>query len=119
MKFDFAKNLMDKTSFPDEAKVYFTELADRVKAGFEEEFDSFIAHYVKHIDTDVIREKLHSFADKTGENYYSCWMLLLLIASEEAKKKYEEHYGPLTAVESLDCDRWAWADTPLPWEGVR
>ena len=90
MKFDFAKNLMDKTSFPDEAKVYFTELADRVKAGYEEEFDSFIAHYVKHIDTDVIREKLHSFADKTGENYYSCWMLLLLIASEEAKKKYDK-----------------------------
>ena len=38
---------------------------------------------------------------------------------EKAKKKYEEMYGPLTAVKSMDCDRWAWADVPLPWEGVR
>ena len=34
-------------------------------------------------------------------------------------KKFEEQFGPLTAANSLDCDRWAWADTPLPWEGGR
>lgn len=38
---------------------------------------------------------------------------------EKAKQQFEESYGPLTAAASLDCDRWAWADMPLPWEGVR
>lgn len=37
----------------------------------------------------------------------------------QARRKYEETYGPLTADQSLDCDRWTWADVPLPWEGVR
>lgn len=38
---------------------------------------------------------------------------------EKAKQQFEDEYGPLTATASLDCDRWAWADMPLPWEGVR
>lgn len=38
---------------------------------------------------------------------------------EHAKQQFEENFGPLTATSSLDCDRWAWADMPLPWEGVR
>ena len=36
-----------------------------------------------------------------------------------AKKQFEESYGPLVATSSMDCDRWAWADMPLPWEGGR
>lgn len=38
---------------------------------------------------------------------------------KEAKSQFEATYGPLTASSSMDCDRWTWADTPLPWEGVR
>ena len=38
---------------------------------------------------------------------------------EKAKRQFEAAYGPLTATSSLDCDRWTWADMPLPWEGVR
>ena len=38
---------------------------------------------------------------------------------EKAKRQFEDAYGPLVATSSLDCDRWAWADMPLPWEGVK
>lgn len=35
----------------------------------------------------------------------------------EAKKEYEECYGPLT-YEGIDtaCDGWSWIDGPWPWE---
>ena len=38
---------------------------------------------------------------------------------EKAKRKFEEQYGPLTATASAKCEQYAWADMPLPWEGVR
>ncbi len=38
---------------------------------------------------------------------------------KEAKREYEDVYGPLTATSATDTDHWAWAETPLPWEGVR
>ena len=38
---------------------------------------------------------------------------------EKAKRQFEDMYGPLTAEQSLNEDRWDWADMPLPWEGVR
>jgi len=38
---------------------------------------------------------------------------------KQAKMQFEENFGPLTATASLDCDRWSWADMPLPWEGAR
>lgn len=38
---------------------------------------------------------------------------------EKAKRQFEDAYGPLTAHASLDCDRFTWADMPLPWEGGR
>ena len=38
---------------------------------------------------------------------------------EKAKRQFEDMYGPLTAEQSLNEDRWDWSDMPLPWEGGR
>ena len=38
---------------------------------------------------------------------------------KQAKQKFESDFGPLQASSSMDEDNWAWADMPLPWEGVR
>lgn len=89
MNFNFAKTLMDKTSFPEEAKVFFTDLFAKVKAEYEEEFDGIIAHYLEYINSDATRDKLVAFAEKAGGSHYSYWMLLLLMATEHAKQKYE------------------------------
>lgn len=38
---------------------------------------------------------------------------------KQAKEKFESNFGPLQASSSMDEENWAWADMPLPWEGVR
>lgn len=35
---------------------------------------------------------------------------------EEAKKQYEQTYGPLTVDSEQNNSRWAWVDGPFPWE---
>ena len=60
-----------------------------------------------YLDTHPCDEDALAYYKVSVENY------------KNAKMKYEEHFGPLTADNSLECDRWAWADAPLPWEGVR
>ena len=89
MNVQFMKLLMDKISFPEEAKEFFADLYNSVKSSYEEEFDSFIGAY-DEIDKNGFSKKLQAFAEKAGGSYYSYWMLLLLLVSEEAKKKYEE-----------------------------
>ena len=37
----------------------------------------------------------------------------------QAREKFESSFGPLQARNSMDEETWAWADMPLPWEGVR
>lgn len=37
----------------------------------------------------------------------------------QAKDQFEENFGPLQAKNSTAENCWAWADMPLPWEGVR
>ena len=60
-----------------------------------------------YLDTHPCDEEALAYYREAVENY------------EKAKQQFEESFGPLTAHASLDCDRWAWADMPLPWEGVR
>jgi len=60
-----------------------------------------------YLDTHPCDEEALAFYRESVDNY------------EKAKRKFEEIYGPLTAVKSMDYERWAWADVPLPWEGVR
>lgn len=60
-----------------------------------------------YLDTHPCDQEALAFYRESVQNY------------EKAKRKFEETFGPLTATSSLDCDRWTWADTPLPWEGVR
>lgn len=59
-----------------------------------------------YLDTHPCDEEALAFYKVSVENY------------REAMAKYEEHFGPLTAENSMSCDRWEWADVPLPWEGV-
>ena len=60
-----------------------------------------------YLDTHPCDEKAIAYYKEAVENY------------KKAKKQYEQEYGPLVATSSMDCDRWEWADTPLPWEGGR
>ena len=60
-----------------------------------------------YLDTHPCDKEALAYYKDAVENY------------EKAKRQFEDAYGPLVATSSLDCDRWAWADTPLPWEGVR
>ena len=38
---------------------------------------------------------------------------------QQAKERYENTFGPLSANASMDDESWAWADMPLPWEVMR
>jgi len=68
----------------------------------------FVAYDMQlYLDTHPCDEEALNFYRDAVENY------------EKAKRQYEDAFGPLVATNSLDCDRWAWADVPLPWEGVR
>ena len=60
-----------------------------------------------YLDTHPCDEEALAYYKVSVENY------------KNAKQKYEEQFGPLTAVNAVNCERWEWADTPLPWEGVR
>lgn len=60
-----------------------------------------------YLDTHPCDAEALAYYKEAAENY------------KNAKKQFEEAYGPLVAVSSKDCDRWAWADMPLPWEGGR
>ena len=88
--------LLDKCNFPEDAKICFRELADRVIAdGYEAEFDSMIDKYLEvHCDTDIMDGVLEEFAKKHGGNYYSYWMLLLILTSERAKPLYDKRGVP-------------------------
>ena len=37
----------------------------------------------------------------------------------QAREQFEENFGPLQAQNSMADNSWAWADMPMPWEGVR
>lgn len=53
--------------------------------------------------------------DKEGLAYYKECMELY----QNAKKNYEENYGPLTVEAAKAVDGvWSWSTQPLPWEGV-
>ena len=47
-----------------------------------------------YLDTHPCDEEALAFYRDSVENY------------EKAKRKFEEMYGPLTAVKSMDCERW-------------
>lgn len=45
--------------------------------------------------------------------YYNQCLELL----NEAKRAYEEEYGPLTTEPDQPLENWDWTKTPWPWEG--
>ncbi|MEE1013727.1 MAG: spore coat protein CotJB [Clostridia bacterium] len=36
--------------------------------------------------------------------------------ADELRKEFEAKFGPLTARESRNMERWNWLDDPWPWE---
>ena len=36
---------------------------------------------------------------------------------KEARREYEENFGPLTANAVDTCNGWTWTQDPWPWEG--
>ena len=91
MNVNYAKLLMDKICFPEEAKVFFVSLAERiVSCGNEEKFDAIVDDYVSDkINTYETDDRLIPLAKESGDSYYSYWMLLLLLGAERAKSLYD------------------------------
>jgi len=96
MNLEFMNLVLDKCEFPEDAKVYFRDLADSVIAqGFEKEFDSFVDKYYEcRFDSDVMDEIFLEFKDRAGNHSYSYWMLMLFFALERAKPLYEKRGVP-------------------------
>ena len=38
--------------------------------------------------------------------------------AEEAKAEYQQKFGPLTANDSMNAERWEWNDNPWPWDNL-
>lgn len=88
--------VLEKCTFPEEACIFFRELADRlIVEGYEAEFDSIVDEYItSKCHTDMIEEKLKEFAAKAGGSVYTYWMLLLILAAEQAKPLYDKRGVP-------------------------
>jgi len=92
MNVSFMNQMLDRCRFPEEAKVFFNDLADRVtKEGHEEEF-LFINdfYFSSGLDTGKTEDRLEVLSAKMGVSVYSMWMLHLLIAAERAKPLYDK-----------------------------
>ncbi|MBR5632568.1 MAG: DUF5596 domain-containing protein [Clostridia bacterium] len=90
MNVNFAKLLMDKTCFPEEAKEFFTSLADKIIAdGNEDAFDSVVDDYVRDVNTDETEVRLRAIAEAVGDSGYAYWMLLLILGAEKIKPVYD------------------------------
>lgn len=92
MNLEFMNLVLDKCEFPEDAKVYFRDLADSVIAqGLEAEFDSIVDTYFEcGFSSGKMDEILLAFKDKAGNHSYSYWMLMLLLATERAKPLYDK-----------------------------
>ncbi len=90
MNINYAKFLMDKISFPEEAKVFFASLAEKiVHDGNEEKFDAIVDSYVKDVNMDETDSRLRAISEAVGDSGYAYWMLLLLLGAEKVKSKYD------------------------------
>ena len=96
MNLNFMNLVLDKCNFPEDAKVFFNDLADSVIAqGLESEFDAVINEYFdSKFNSDTMDKSLAQFAEKAGGSHYSYWMLMLLFALERAKPLYEKRGVP-------------------------
>ncbi len=96
MNLKFMNLVLEKCTFPEEACIFFRELADRLIAeGYEAEFDSIVDEYItSKCHCDMIDGKLKEFAAKAGNTAYEYWMLLLILAVEQAKPLYDKRGVP-------------------------
>ena len=89
MNLKFMNLVLEKCTFPEEACIFFRELADRlISDGYEGEFDSIVDEYItSKCHTDMIEEKLKEFVGHTpvqvlagvligGANAVVAWLLL-------------------------------------------
>lgn len=75
---------------------------------------------MKKIQTyDFYLVDLHLFLDshpncKEALEYFKKYKEL----SDAARDEYAKNFGPITASQSLKCDKnaWAWIESPWPWE---
>lgn len=74
--------------------------------------------WVQMLDFVVVDMQLYLDTHPEEEEAF-CYFKEAVEMCEKAKRKFEEHYGPLTATASANHRQYSWADMPLPWEGVR
>lgn len=91
MNLNFMNLVLEKTDFPEEARVFFRELADKIIAGgYEAEFDGFVdVYFESNCDSGKLDGILKEFAGKAGGSHFSYWMLMLILATERAKPMYD------------------------------
>ncbi len=90
---EFIQNLMNKINFPEEAKVVFTKILNRLDADseFAKPFDIAYRSYM-FPNAAVIKPALASIsrmAEKFGENEYTMHMVFILSCMEELYRRYK------------------------------
>lgn len=92
MNLSFMNLMLDRCTFPDDAKDFMSSLAKNIcELGLEDEFDGIVRYYIESgCDSNATDKLLTAFSEKSSANFYSCWLLLLLLAAESAKPLYEK-----------------------------
>ena len=90
MNVAYAKFLMDKISFPEEAKEFYNSHMERIiRDGNEAVIDSIVDDYVREVNTSDVDDRLMKLLKSHGYSVYSTWILILLLGAEKVKPKYD------------------------------
>ncbi len=90
MNIAYAKFLMDKIDFPEDAKKFYVAHMDKIISdGNESVIDSIVEDYVRDVNTDDVDSRLTLLLKSHGYSVYSTWILILLLGAEKVKAKYD------------------------------
>ena len=130
MNLKFLDTILERCNFPAEAAGFFRSMARTLtEDGYEKELDGIMKEYLKEIITEYTDDDLGTFAEKTGFSRYSLWLLMLLLASEEIKKKYDKRgvsdklfYDTFSDMrcKALECmeEKGVWGTFVPDWYGL-
>jgi len=66
---------------------------------------------------DFMATDLHLYLNTHPEDSDALKMFNNMVAlSTQARKEYDEHFGPLVSFRSPDSTEWRWNANPWPWE---
>ena len=96
MNLEFMNLLLEKCGFPEDAKVFFNDLANHVIAeGYDKEIISYAEIFpTPEFDSGKMDGDFNTIAEKLGGDKHSYWMLMLFFAAERAKPLYDKRGVP-------------------------